>query len=90
MQILFVGSFLSKNRGTKGVAETLAENLLQDGISIKLVSPFENKIIRIVHILFSILFYRGSKIHIDVFSGPAFRIAEIASLISVVKKKISY
>jgi glycosyltransferase involved in cell wall biosynthesis len=87
MQILFVGSFLSKNRGTKGVAETLAENLLQDGISIKLVSPFENKMIRIVHILFSILFYRGSKIHIDVFSGNAFMIAELASYLAKLLNK---
>jgi hypothetical protein len=82
MQILFVGSFLSKSRGTKGVAETLADNLLQDGISIKLVSPFENKIIRIIHILFSILIYRGRKIHIDVFSGNAFIIAELASFLA--------
>jgi glycosyltransferase involved in cell wall biosynthesis len=82
MQILFVGSFLSKSRGTKGVAETLADNLLQDGISIKLVSPFENKIIRIIHILFSILIYRGRIIHIDVFSGNAFIIAELASFLA--------
>ncbi len=88
--MLFIGTFLSKKRGTKGIAETLAESLLRYDIKIKLVSTQENKLLRIIDIVFSILFTTESKVHIDVFSGPAFRIAEVAAMASKFMSKSIY
>jgi glycosyltransferase involved in cell wall biosynthesis len=85
--ILFVGSFLSKLNGTKGISESLQDQLKRDDLTLKLVSKFSNKWLRMLDIVFSVLIYSGTKVHIDIFSGPAFRIAEIASFISVIKKK---
>lgn len=85
--ILFIGSFLSKTKGTKSIAESLAEKLLIEGISLKLVSPFNNKFIRLLHIMIAVIFYNGKKIHIDVFSGPAFKIAEFASKLASFRNK---
>lgn len=86
-KILFIGSFLSKTRGTKGVGESLAELLEHDGIHIELVSRFENKVLRMLDVIISILFYKGLKVHIDVFSGNAFRIADLASRIAKFRNK---
>lgn len=86
-KILFIGSFLSLTRGTKGIAESIAEYLLEDGIEINLVSRHEQKLIRILDIIFSILFYKGNIVHIDVFSGTAFNIAVIASRIAKIRNK---
>lgn len=85
--ILFIGSFLSKSRGTKGIAESLSERLQEDGIILNLVSTYENKLLRILDMLVSILVYQNKIIHIDVFSGPAFRIADISSRFAKLRKK---
>jgi glycosyltransferase involved in cell wall biosynthesis len=86
-KILFIGSFLSRKRGTKSVAESLAEILRIEGLELYLISNYENKFLRIVEIFFIIFFYTGNKIHIDVFSGPAFYISEIASRIASFRGK---
>jgi glycosyltransferase involved in cell wall biosynthesis len=85
--ILFIGTFLSKIRGTKGVGESIAELLEKEGISIKLVSKQENKLLRIIDIILAIVLYKGKKLHIDVFSGPAFSIAHVASRIASYRNK---
>jgi len=85
--ILFIGSFLSATRGSKGIAESLSERLKEDDIEIKLVSKYENKILRLIDIVCAILFSNVQKIHIDVFSGPAFTIADIASSLAKFRKK---
>jgi glycosyltransferase involved in cell wall biosynthesis len=86
-KILFIGSFLSKTKGTRTISESLGINLKSEGIDLILSSKCENKVFRIIDIISSIILFKGNKIHVDVFSGPAFRIAEIASLISAIKKK---
>lgn len=85
--VLFIGTFLSNKRGTKGIAESLSERLERDGINIKLSSTYENKIVRLADILLSIFFFTGSKIHIDVFSGSAFNIADLASRLAKFRNK---
>jgi glycosyltransferase involved in cell wall biosynthesis len=84
---LFIGSFLSEIKGTKGVSESLKENLVIQNFDILLSSKYENRFLRIIDIIFSILLFRGKKIHIDVFSGPAFLIAEIATHLAALRKK---
>lgn len=83
--ILFIGSFLSRHRGTKGVSETIAENLQKEGINVILSSRFENKVLRIFQIIKDILLFRGKLVHVDVFSGNAFNIALLASQLIRIK-----
>lgn len=84
---LFVGSFLSSQTGSKSVSEKLKRELLKDSINIILVSKFENKILRLLAIIFGLIFYSYEKIHIDTFSGNAFRIAEIATFFGKFRNK---
>jgi|688.fasta_scaffold01832_24 glycosyltransferase involved in cell wall biosynthesis len=82
MHVLWIGSFLSRHRGSKGVSESLSENLANEAISSDLASHFENKILRLFHIVVKILCTKADIVHIDVFSGSAFTIADIASRIA--------
>lgn len=86
-KVLFIGTFLSKTRGTKSITETLAEKLSEDAVKIKLSSCYENKIMRLIDIVFQLLIFKGDKIHVDVFSGQAFNIASIATIIASWRKK---
>jgi glycosyltransferase involved in cell wall biosynthesis len=87
IKVLFIGTFLSKKRGTKGIAESLSERLKEEGVSTRLSSCYENKVIRMFDILLSIFFFRGRIVHIDVFSGSAFNIADLASSLAKFRKK---
>ncbi|MCF8341864.1 MAG: glycosyltransferase family 4 protein [Chitinophagaceae bacterium] len=86
-KILFIGSFLSKSKGTQGIAESLSEKLLAEGVQLNLVSQYQNKLLRMLEIIFFILFHSYKKVHIDVFSGSAFTIADIASRLAKFRKK---
>lgn len=76
-KVLLIGNLLSKQKGTKGVSEHLIERL-SDDFQISAVSRYENKFFRIIDIICAIIFFKGKILHIDVFSGPAFIISEIA------------
>ncbi len=86
-KVLFIGSFLSAKRGSKGIAESLADRLQGPHLELILVSRQENKFRRLFEIILAILFFRGQKIHIDVFSGQAFTIADIASRLAAWRGK---
>lgn len=86
-KVLFVGSFLSKDRGSFNVSEAIVEKLNLVDVKCKLVSNRKNKIIRILDIAFSILFFTGEIVHIDVFSGQAFEICAISSWVAKVRRK---
>ena len=86
-KVLFIGTFLSAQRGSKGIAESLADRLTSPELTLKLVSRQENKFRRLIDIVWAILFFQGKKIHIDVFSGPAFTIADIASKLAAWRQK---
>lgn len=83
MRILFVGSFLSRQTGTKSIAEKLAEYWEEnDGPKVHLVSRYSSKYLRLSSILLGIIFYRGKLVNVDVFSGNSLHIAKLASRIS--------
>jgi glycosyltransferase involved in cell wall biosynthesis len=83
MKILFVGSFLSRETGTKSIAEKLAEYWEENGgPKAHLVSRNPNKYLRLGSILLGILFYRGKVVNVDVFSGNSSLIAKLAARIS--------
>lgn len=85
--ILFVGSFLSKHQGTLGVSESLAKEISEKGFNVTTCSQKKNKGFRFLEIFLSCIFCKYDILHIDVFSGASFRIAELASLIGTLRRK---
>lgn len=85
--ILFIGTFLSSSRGTQTIAETLSKSLSLEGFNIKLSSRIENRFIRVLDIILNILVDKGKCVHIDVFSGSAFYLTEIALYFSKLRGK---
>lgn len=84
--ILFVGSHLSHVRGTKGISEKIA-GLLDNSYTIKLVSHFDNQFLRMLDIIFQVLFGRYDIAHIDVFSDRGFIYVDIAGKIAKLRSK---
>jgi hypothetical protein len=82
-----IGSFLSKKSGSLSISEKVALCLNSSEVKSRLVSHKGNKILRIIEIVLSCLVLRYQKMHIDAFSGQAFRIAEVSSFIGKVRKK---
>lgn len=76
--VLFVGTFLSASSGTMGISEKIME-ALDDAIVTKCASSFDNKVLRMAHIVWAVLFSTYNVLHVDVFSGMAFRIAQTAT-----------
>lgn len=88
IKALFVGSFLSKYRGTKGISEHLKELFESSNeISIRLVSKHKNKILRLLDIVVACFFSNYQTTHIDIFSDQAFYIARTASWIAKIRGK---
>lgn len=89
MRILFVGTYFSSVKGSKSVAEKLAE-LFSEGYTIELCSSQENKVLRMADILFRVFSFKGDLIIIDVYSGPAFFITFLTSIVAkrIRKKKL--
>ncbi len=83
-QHLFIGSFLSEQKGSLSASETVAQNLKEK--NIKLTSFKRNKWLRMIDILINILTFKGSIIHIEVYSGQAFIIAQLSALFIRLKK----
>ncbi|MHC1731085.1 MAG: glycosyltransferase family 4 protein [Bacteroidales bacterium] len=86
-RILFIGTFLSHLTGTKGVSEKLMESLINYDVQYLSASKKRNQIARLFEIAVKSLFSRYSLVHIDIFSGRAFIIAEVVTSISYFRKK---
>ncbi len=80
--LLFIGTFLSWKKGTKGPSEIVSRKLRELGYKTKISSSYENKFLRLLDIFFSILLSGEKHIHIDVFSGPSFLIAKYSVLLA--------
>lgn len=50
-RILYIGNKLSLNKGTVTTIETLASNLIQEGFVVKTASSFQNKVLRMLDML---------------------------------------
>lgn len=85
-KILFIGTYLSNQRGTKSISEKL-KDVIGEELSISLKSKIENKVLRLFDICLATLFTKYTKIHFDVFSGAAFRITQIASQLASFRNK---
>lgn len=79
MTLLLIGNFLSHSKGTLNPSEKIGALLKQENIRVLMASPFNNKVLRLLDIMRSILFSRFDVGHVDVFSGQAFTIASVAA-----------
>lgn len=69
-KILFIGSYLSKTRGTKGTAEKIAQIFKDESdIEILLTSNKENLVLRFFDIIKSIICLKPNVAFIDIYSG---------------------
>lgn len=85
-KVLFIGSHLSKSRGTKSVAEILKTILSQD-INVLLTSKYEDKLFRLLDIISHIFLKKYDWVNIDVFSDQAFLITKISLFLLRFKNK---
>jgi glycosyltransferase involved in cell wall biosynthesis len=85
--VLFVGTFLSENKGTKGPSELVSTGLKKEGFNAAIVSKQILKVNRVIEIVVRILTTRKKSLHIDVFSGANFNIARYASYLGILLGK---
>ena len=86
-KILFIGNYLSKSRGSKGVVETIIDHLKVNNFEYKLCSRFENKFYRFLDFFWSLFFSSYDKVYVDVYSGQAFLFTKMAVFASAIRKK---
>ncbi len=87
IQALFLGNYLSAQRGTIGPSEILAKHLQTVGIHAILVSAQEAKLYRAADMLLAMLSTRSQLVCADVFSGNILNLLPIVSLIAQFRKK---
>jgi glycosyltransferase involved in cell wall biosynthesis len=88
---LFIGSFLSSAKGSLSVSEFVAKNLTAEGYKIQTSSNKRNKIIRLIDIISAIVFTKTRIVQVEVYSGSAFRIAQISAIVAkIFGKKILF
>lgn len=86
-KILFIGNYLSKTRGSKGVAETIVNKIDNPKLIFRLSSKFENKLVRLIDFIWSLFFTKYDEIYVDIYSGKAFLITRLAVLASKIRRK---
>lgn len=82
-----IGSFLSEKTGTKGISENLMESLISSDVLFLSASDKGNQLFRLLEIIYKCLFLNYDILHIDTFSGSAFKIAETSSSIGHFRQK---
>jgi glycosyltransferase involved in cell wall biosynthesis len=87
VHLLFVSSFLSDKNGSLCVSEKISTDINGSEYATEIVSRKKNKVFRLLEICFAICFTKANIILIDVYSGQAFLITEIASWVATVFKK---
>ena len=86
-KILFIGNYLSKIRGSKGVVETIVNQIDNPKLIFRLCSKFENKLVRLIDFIWSLFFTKYDEIYVDIYSGQAFFITKLAMLASKIRGK---
>ena len=89
MRILLIGNFLSSVTGTRGVSEDLAERLSDRGWQVLVASKEVGRFAKLKNILSTIWFRRSEYeiVNVELYSGLAFGLAEIACLALIATKK---
>lgn len=87
-RILFIGNFLSHKRGTKGIAERIAERKNEfSGYTITLTSYHTGKVRRFLDVIYHVTFARYDLVVIDVYSGAYFFLVRVATFLAAIRKK---
>lgn len=86
MSILFVGNILSKHRGTLGPSEKITR-LLGEEYHIKAVSDKASQLPRLLDIIWTCFTADYKLVIADTYSGNAFNIARVASIIARLRRK---
>lgn len=86
-KVLFVGNFLSRSRGTKGAVERIFARKEEFEETLLLSSSYENRIVRFLDILYSVLFKNYDLVIIDVYSGLYFYMVTVAVTLAGFRKK---
>jgi glycosyltransferase involved in cell wall biosynthesis len=78
--LLLIGNFMTGKYGGKCISAELSEYLIPLGWKIATSSSYTNRLLRLIHIILSIIFLRHkySIVVIEVYSGLAFYLAETA------------
>jgi glycosyltransferase involved in cell wall biosynthesis len=85
IKVLFAGNYLSRSKGSLGVSEQIALALPKKLFNVRLTSRMQNQLIRLLDITLVCLGSSYKKMQIDIYSGPAFIIAEVASFVAKAK-----
>jgi glycosyltransferase involved in cell wall biosynthesis len=88
--LLFIGAYLSHIRGSKGPSEHLALALHQQGYKVQTASHLENRLFRLMDVVWKIITSKSSIVIIDVYSGNAFHVAFLAAYAAKLRKKKVY
>lgn len=86
-KVLFIGNFLSQKSGTMGAIEKLIPHFSSIGIQAITASRIQNKYLRLAQMGFYTLFFRYSIVHIDIYSGNAFKYAALCSKLARLRGK---
>lgn len=88
MNILILGNYFSKSRGTMPVMERVAKYLGKEYHgNITIASEYKNKILRLLDLSFHALFAKYDTAIIDVFSGNSFHVANLCSFLVKLRGK---
>src|SRR5690554_5420623 len=85
-RVLFIGNFLSFQRGTIGPMEGVM-NRMQANILITKASSYDNKLIKLIDIFIKSLTFSYDTIHIDTYSTSAIYFSYFAASIGKMRKK---
>lgn len=93
IKVLYIGNFLSFNRGSISIAEKLSQELSQQensSVEFILTSRLNNRCFRAINVFYAVLFYDYDFAFIDVFSGNSFNLANISSVLLKLRGKQAY
>lgn len=88
INLLYIGNKLSNSNSTLTTIETLGKALEQEGFNVKYASSFNNKILRVVHMLWEVIKNRNSLdyVLIDTYSTLNFYYAYLVSQLCQILK----
>lgn len=86
-EILFLGSYLSKNRGTKGPGEFVAEKLNEEGFECRNISRKNSPIFRAVESILSILFRHYDVAIVEVYSSRVIYLTWLLSFLIWLRRR---
>lgn len=85
-KVIFIGNFLSKQRGTIGPVERVMQRL-ENELDISKASVYDNKFVKFIDMLFKSTFFRYNTIHIDTYSSSALYFACLCAFVGKLRQK---